>query len=45
MPTEIKEKAQPKTIDPQLIALLKDIKQNPSQYSKEKSEALLRPYK
>jgi hypothetical protein len=36
---------EPRPIDPQLILLLKDLKINPSQYTKEKTEQLLKPYK
>lgn len=35
----------PKTINPNLIFLLNDIKKNPSAYSKEQTEQALKPYK
>jgi hypothetical protein len=34
-----------RTVDPQLIFILKDAKLNPNNYSKERVEALLKPYK
>jgi hypothetical protein len=44
-PTRERTQSEPRTINPNLIYLLKDIKLNPSMYNKERTEQLLKPYK
>lgn len=40
-----RQKSEPRTISPELVTILRNLKQNPNYYGKELTEKLLKPFK